>query len=220
MVNIFLALYGNFSFFWDAFDALIREAQKALSDVFGYGLVVGSMCKELVFSDLSKDTQYYVVNKLGATTEVQNVSTAAISDEIVVGGKRKWQNEIAKRSHEAAYIGFVFAVSHALWCSPGHIASDTQLLEHIRRIDNRFPATLDSHGEGSSAQWTAAVPELGMGFLQLIDRMRSEGYIMRVTDSDPRKEALLSNQDNDERKQHVYELGSRFYAEVCDFCVF
>lgn len=80
---------------------------------------------------------------------------------------------IAQADERCAYIGFTFAVFHAIFTSPERKIDFASLNRKIRSIDSRFPETepLGANERKKKAN-TFAVAELGDGFHGLISRMK------------------------------------------------
>ena len=92
-----------------------------------------------------------------------------------------------------------------IWSLPGKIASGSEILVSLHRLDHRFPAT---YKEASilGKRSTPAVPELGGHFSDLLSKMVNEGYLIRESE----KESRNSSQDT---SQYKYKLGVRFFNE-------
>ena len=107
----------------------------------------------------------------------------------------------------AAFKGFLFIIFQAIWASPAHEATGSDLLRCCNRLDDRFPATYLATDSKSGT--TYAVPELGAHFHDLLSRMVKEDYIKKIT------EDLEARGMEIDHSQTKYKLGARFFSE-CD----
>ena len=117
--------------------------------------------------------------------------------------------EVLAQSEEksTALKGFRFIIFQAIWASPAHEATGSDLLRYCNRLDERFPVTYLASDSKSGTSY--AVPELGGHFHDLLTKMVKEDYIKKITeDTDTRSTEI-------DHSQTKYKLGARFFSE-CD----
>ena len=99
----------------------------------------------------------------------------------------------------------LFCNFQAIWSSPGHEATGSDLLRYCSRLDDRFPATYLASDSKSGT--TYAVPELGAHFHDLLHRWLRR--IVRKVVED------VETRNAEPQPSKKYKFGARFYNE-CD----
>ena len=169
----------SYSVYWNI---VLKDAADVLKKTFGYRVNQGNAFLEDGDSD-----KFYVNNTLDSP---YLLDTLARGDE-----------------KSQAFQGFCFVIFQAIWSSPGHEATGSDLLRYCSRLDDRFPATYLASDSKSGT--TYAVPELGAHFHDLLHRMVKEDYIRKVVEDVETRNAEIDH------SQVKYKFGARFYNE-CD----
>ena len=93
-----------------------------------------------------------------------------------------------------------------------HSCVCADILQKLRKVDDRFPSTLAA---GSHSSGDGVILGLGMDFPGLMARMRHDGYIRPLK---PQEIAAVAGGagegDGKERKTAVYTLGEKFYYDL------
>ena len=165
-------------------NAAIAESQKVLDNSFGFGLISEDVLLGASGSNLK--TKYMLFS---------NISSTHLSE--VLANQRTQE--------ENAYKGFVWAVTQALFCSPGKRMTAEELLKELRKLDSRFPASISEKDSKNKSTAAYAVPELGNDFLGLLRRMTIESYlsIEKDTSSVPGEDSIS-----------YYSIGNRTLVEI------
>jgi hypothetical protein len=165
-------------------NAVMNKAQEALLKVFGMGLINES-------------------SVLGA-------EPTASGKVLLFDGMNssRLKRVLAENDQDAAFKGFVFVVTHAVWAAAGRKLPLEALLQEIRQLDPRFPVTtLTSDTGRKGGKGVTAIPELGDDFHGLMQRAKSEGYITLSKDEN------RAGPGGGEDVATMVGLGTRFLVE-------
>eukprot|EP01034_Spumella_vulgaris_P031295 gene31295-38666_t len=109
----------------------------------------------------------------------------------------------------AAWLGFMCVIFFNIYTSAGKKAAVEDLLVAVRKVDKRFPATLNAKKrEGDES---LPVPELEEDFVGLLGRMKKEHYIVVYKNENA---APGERVDINDPGKVVYALGPRYFLEI------
>lgn len=167
--------------------ACLERAQKLLFEASGYMLLTAADIKGL---KEGKKDDLYLVNTLMSTNKRRTL--VSVLPDV-----------------NRAYFGFIFIVFHILLNASGHRMSINDLYREIRKLEPRFPETMNISTVRAENTTASAVEELEESFVSLINRMKKEHYIVLTKSSD-------AEADQNDSKSLV-EYGPRFYLEVRNY---
>jgi hypothetical protein len=169
--------------------AALREAQKLLKSAFGYNIETVRPFGDDRTKNKEAVSSIFAVNDLRSPVlqDILSQHSCSLNDPVL-----------------AAYKAFSHIVFVAIWTSPGRSIDMAELLRNVRKVDPRFPESLEreSQAQKQSVRSSCGIGELnGLSFTSLVHRMAKEGYVKETKD------------EVDPQKRHI-SFGPRFHLEI------